>query len=88
MSFVPYQKKNLHIIVHKFDAPEDGLIRRSFRVFIKKARKEFTSYCNYDDEIKSEIESRIHIDRTNIFGELEDIVNNTLNVNKKDLVTA
>lgn len=35
------QKKDLHLIIHKFDAPEDGLIRRSFRVFIKKSKKRF-----------------------------------------------
>lgn len=79
------QKKDLHLIIHKFDAPEDGLIRRSFRVFIKKARKDFTSYCNLEESAKSDIESRIHIDRTNIFDGLEGLVNNTVNTTKKDL---
>lgn len=78
------EKKNLHLIIHKFDAPEDGLIRRSFRVFTKKTRKEFTTYCNYEESVKSDIESRIHIDRTNIFDGLEGLINNTTNTAKKD----
>lgn len=76
------QKKNLQLIIHRFDAPEDGLIRRSFRVFTKNARKEFTAYCDLEEGAKSDIESRIHIDRTNIFDGLEGLVNNTANVPK------
>ena len=80
------QKPNLHVIIHSFDAPEDGLIRRSFRLFINNARKSFTAYSNLDETKKNEIETRIHIDRTNIFGDLNKLVENPANLIKAEEV--
>lgn len=80
------KNSNLQLIIHKFDAPEDGLIRRSFRVYTKKVKKDFTAYCNLEENAKSDIASRIHIDRTNIFDGLEGLVNNTVNTANKELL--
>lgn len=82
------KKKNLHLIVHAFDAPEDGLIRRAFRIFTKEYRKVITTYCNFEEGEKEDIESRIHVDRTNIFEGLKDLVKNPANQKNKELITA
>ena len=84
------QKSNLHLIIHKFDAPEDGLIRRAYRLFTGHVRKSFTAYSGLDAEKKKEIEARIHIDNSNIFDSLNMIVDNPANVPEpeKALVTA
>lgn len=80
------KKKTLHLIIHKFEAPEDGLIRRRFRLYVKEKRQEFVSYCKLDDSIKTEIQERIHIDSTNIFAGLYNLVNNENNLTEKDLL--
>ncbi len=76
------KNKNLHVIIHRYDAPEDGLIRRTFRMFSKNARKEFSAYYNGEREQRLEIESRIHIDRSNIFQEINGLT--ALISNKKE----
>lgn len=73
------QKTNLHLIIHRYDAPEDGLIRRTFRLFINNAKKKFTAYSKFDDSEKKDIENRIHIDRSNIFKELNKLTENPAN---------
>ena len=74
---------SLHLIIHKFDAPQDELLRRKIQLYAKKIRKEFTAFSDYDDDTKLEIESRIHIDCTNIFKDLHDLVNSDLNQKEK-----
>lgn len=64
------QKQNLHLIIHKYDAPEDRLIRRTYRLFISAVRKEFVAYSGLDDAKKEAIMARIHIAKTNVFSEL------------------
>lgn len=76
------KNQNLHVIIHRYDAPEDGLIRRTFRMFSKNARKEFSAYYNGKKELRAEIESRIHIDRSNIFQEINGLVSS--NSKKKE----
>lgn len=78
------QKSNLHLIIHKYDAPEDGLIRRAFRLFANSVRKSFTDFSSLDDEKKKEIEIRIHIDRTNLFEGLNMLVDNPANLTKQE----
>lgn len=80
------KKKSLHLILHKFGAPEDGLIRRKFRLYVKEKRQEFVSYCKFDEAIKAELQERIHIDSTNIFAGLYDLVSNEINHPEKNLV--
>lgn len=78
------QNPKLHLIIHKYDAPEDGLIRRAYRLFISKEKKFFTAYSKLDDSQKREIEGRIHIDKANIFEKLNKLVENPANVPKTD----
>ncbi|CCY67694.1 uncharacterized protein BN753_00062 [Clostridium sp. CAG:678] len=66
--------KNLRVIIHKFDAPKDSLIRRKIVTYENSTKKEFINYCNFDNNTKQDIAERIHIDRTNIFSRLENIV--------------
>lgn len=66
--------KHLHVIIHRFDAPPENLIMRRYNLFVKNSREEFTSYFECDDIQKADIQKRIHIDRTNIFSELTNIV--------------
>lgn len=73
------QKQNLHLIIHKYDAPEDGLIRRAFRLFSNSVRQEFVAYSSLEDAKKEAIKARIHIDRTNVFSKLCELVENTAN---------
>lgn len=80
------KKKSLHLILHKFEAPEDGLIRRKFRLYVKDKQQEFVSYCNLNEDVKTELKERIHIASTNIFEGLHDLVNNEINHAEKKLV--
>lgn len=73
------KKGNLHLIIHKYDAPEDRLIRRTYRLFTSAVRKEFVEYSGLDDAQKEAILARIHIDTTNVFSELYKLVDNPAN---------
>ena len=74
------KKGNLQLIIHKYDAPEDGLIRRAFRLFTNTVRKEFVAYSSLEDAKKEAIMARIHIDKTNVFSELCKLVDSPANV--------
>lgn len=74
------QKSNLHLIIHKFDAPEDGLIRRTFRLFTGAVRKDFVAYSGLEDKKKEAIMTRIHVDKTNIFSDLCKLIDSPANV--------
>ena len=76
------QKKQLHLIIHQHNAPEDGLIRRSFKVFVKGVKRRFTAYSALNEDKKREIEERIHVDATNIFAGLNNLVEHTANIAK------
>ena len=80
------QKPNLHLIIHKYDAPEDGLIRRAYRLFVSNVKKSFTAYSELDDSKKREIENRIHVDKANIFTELKKLTDNPANQFQEDKV--
>ncbi len=79
-------KKNLHLILHKYDAPADSLIRRTYRLFTSNVKKDFVNYSTLDDNSKKDIISRIHVDKTNIFEGLCNLVENPLNTVEKELV--
>jgi len=74
------QKQNLHLIIHKYDAPEDRLIRREFRLFSSSVRKDFVAYSNLNEAQKDAVMTRIHIDKTNVFSELCKLVENPANI--------
>lgn len=67
------ENKKLHLFIHKYNAPQDGLIRRRTISYEKKERRDFIAYSGYEEEIKEDIEQRIHIDKSNIFDGLKDI---------------
>ncbi len=79
-------KKSLHLILHKFGAPSDNLIRRTYRLFMSNTKKDFVNYSSLDDGAKQDIISRIHVDKTNIFEGLCNLVDNPLNTPEKELV--
>lgn len=64
------EKPHLHVIIHCFDAPKDGLIMRKLRTYEKEKRNEFLAFSDIDATKRSTLESRIHIDRSNIFERL------------------
>lgn len=67
------EKKYLQLIIHKYDAPERLLLGLKYAIYIKEMREAFVSYCEYTEEEKADIMSRIHIDISNIFTELKDL---------------
>lgn len=78
------KKSNLHLIIHKYDAPQDSLIRRTYRLFVSAIKKSFIDFSNIDEAKKKDIEARIHIDRTNIFASLNMLVENPANFPKAE----
>ena len=63
-------KKNLLLIIYSYDAPEEELLRRRRVTFDNNVRRTFTKYCDYEPEIKQEIERRIIIQNQNLFKSL------------------
>ena len=71
-------KRNIHLILHRYGAPKDELIRRRLITYIKNERNEFLKYCE-NDEQRLAIQDRIHIDRTNLFESISNLVDNEAN---------
>lgn len=69
--------KKVHLFIHKYNAPQEGLLMRRIISYINEERRAFAAYSDFDDVTKTEIENRIHIDRSNIFIGLKGVVNNT-----------
>lgn len=82
------EDKDLNIIIHMFDAPNNQLIRRKYTSFEKQVRERFLSFANFDKSQKDNIFGRIHIDESNIFSGLTNLVENTKNVFEKELVAS
>lgn len=70
------ENSKLHLIIHAFDAPKDKLIRRENRLYDKKIKNTFVDYSDFDNEIKKDLMSRIHIDSSNVFSGLNKLVEN------------
>ena len=50
-------------------------------------RNDFLTYCNLEKDVKADIESRIHIDNTNIFDGLQGLVHSSANtIIEKEMV--
>lgn len=75
-----HDHKNLNIIIHMFDAPKNPLIRRRYTSFENQVRERFLSFSNLDKSQKDDIFGRIHIDGSNIFSGLTNLVENPKNV--------
>lgn len=63
-------KKDMRVIVHDFNAPGDQLIQTKVLLYEFKRKKEFLRFCEFDEKTKKDLFNRIHIDRTNIFENL------------------
>lgn len=68
------QRGNNILIIHAFDAPDDSLIRRKYRIFERNRRNEFLKYSKLSAEEKESIAKRIYISGANIFSEFSGIV--------------
>lgn len=75
-------KPNLRVIIHKYDAPQDSLIRRKFITYTKACRAEFMSHSDLTPEDKLNIDNRIFIDRTNIFEGLKGLAEKSFDSDK------
>lgn len=69
------EKQNLHVIIHKYDAPQDVLIRRKLVTFSKEKSKEFLSFGELNETEILELMKRVHIDNSNLFKLLSNCVN-------------
>lgn len=83
-----HEQKKLNIIIHMFDAPKSPLIRRKYTTFENQVRERFLSFSNLDKSQKNDISRRIHIDGSNIFSGLTNLVENSKNVFEKELVAS
>lgn len=83
-----HNDKNLNIIIHMFDTPKNMLIRRKYTTFENQVRERFLSFSNLDKSQKDNICKRIHIDGSNIFNGLTNLVENPKNVFEKELATS
>ena len=68
------QNPNLHVIIQCFNGPKDTLIQRRIQTFNREKKREFLRYSNDEQKCFEQLESRIHIDRSNIFHALKDAV--------------
>lgn len=73
-------KGTVHLIIHSHNAPERTLNSREFQIYAKKKRKEFVSFGEPSGSVKEGIMERIHIDGSNIFSRLTNIIDDKKNV--------
>ena len=67
-------KQNLRVIIHQFDAPEQGLILRKYRKYEKEIREKFVKFYDAEENTLAYIKSKIHITNANIFNKLHNVV--------------
>jgi len=61
------KNKNAQTIIYKYDAPEREVLRRVRVTFDNEVKKNLTYYCDFDQDVKAEIEQRIHVQENNLF---------------------
>lgn len=83
-----HENKRLNVIIHMFNAPKGLLIRRKYTSFETEVRERFLSFSNLDKSQKDNIFERIHIDGSNIFSGLTNLVENSKNVSEKELAVS
>lgn len=69
---------NLHLIIHCYAAPPEGLIRRKYQTFSTVQKEHFLSFSDLPSNEKTMLMDRIHIDNSNIFALLRDTVTQRL----------
>ena len=70
------RKKNVHVILHSYDAPKEEIIRTDYLLYCNEKKREFISYGEVGEENGKDLMDRIHIDNTNVFSDMKDIVKN------------
>lgn len=83
-----HNNQKLNIIIHRFDAPKAAIIRRRYTTFENQVRDQFLSFSNLDNNLKDTIRGRIHIDGSNIFSGLVNLVERSKNAGEKELKIA
>ena len=68
---------NVQLIIYSHDAPSGTLIRRRRVTYDNEARRKFTAFCDFEDDIRENIEHRISIQNKNIFSNLSDMQSQT-----------
>lgn len=82
------KNKDLNIVIHMYNAPKSPLIRRKYITFENQVRERFLSFSNLDKSQKNEIFRRIHIDGSNMFSGLANLVENSKNSFEKELAAS
>ena len=59
--------KEHHLIIQKYGAPPKGVFQVEFQIFERNQREFFSEFGGYEQDIRSEVENRIHITGENIF---------------------
>lgn len=67
-----------HLIVQKIDLPQKSAFSPQYPLAERRAKKDVTKYSEFDENKKSEIESRIHITGENIFSDITNIAQKSL----------
>lgn len=70
------RKKNMYLILHAYDAPDDNLIRRTYLTFERERKNILLGFCNLSEDQKESIANRIILTKNNIFGPLQEIAIN------------
>ena len=73
---------NLRVIIHQHDAPNETLILRHFKKYERTIKDLFVDGSDVDSSKADALKERIHITRTNLFSNLNGIVNSELNTTK------
>lgn len=62
-----------HLFIYRHTMPSRGLLETEYMIAERKAKKEITQYAKLDEQQKTNIERRIHITNSNIFGALNNV---------------
>lgn len=74
------EKIDLRLIIHQFEAPPTTLFRRKIIANDRALRQKFLEHSQSDATINNKIAQRIHIDYSNIFSGLGNLVNHDSNI--------
>ena len=64
------EDNNVQLIIYSHDAPSGTFLRRKRVTYDNDLRRMFTAFCDYEDDIRENIENRISIQSNNIFSNL------------------
>ena len=67
------RKKNMYLILHAYDAPEETLIRTNYLKFERERKNKLVSFSDISPMEKDNIVNRIIVTKNNIFGALRKV---------------